>query len=372
MRIVVVGVMAGSILSFRGEMLRAMADAGHTVLALAPEEDEEVGAALADMGVTYRSAPILRTGLNPIRDAATVKSLAGTFRAFKADMVLCYAAKPVVYGTLAARIAGVPVRAAMITGVGSALGGGTGIRGSALGSLLRTLYRVALREAQIVFFQNPDDEQLFRSLKLVGGRNRVVRINGSGVDLDFFRPAPLPARPVTFLQIGRLIRDKGVREFVQAAGLVRAQRPDARFQILGRLDTNPTAIRASEVESWGNGAVDYLGETHDVRPYLAAAHVCVLASYGEGTPRSVLEAMAMARPILTTDVPGCRQTIEQGRNGFMVPVRDAAALAEAMLEMLAHPERLESMGRESRRLAEERFDVHSVNRVILEAMGLNR
>jgi len=346
---------------------------GHEVLALAPENDARVRAALDAMGVAYATIPLQRTGMNPLRDVTTVLSLARVYRKFRADAVLVYTAKPVVYGLIAARLAGVRLRAAMITGAGSALAGGSGLRQRALSSLLRNLYRVALGQAHVVFFQNPDDERLFRSMGLVGDGQRVVRINGSGVDLERFSPASMPAGPITFLMIGRLIRDKGVGEYVEAARRVRSAHPEVRIQLLGPLDSNPSAISLREVAAWRDeGAVEYLGTTSDVRPFLASAHVFVLPSYGEGMPRSTLEAMAMGRAVLTTDVPGCRETVQGERNGLLVPARDAGALAEGMLRLLAEPERLEPMGQQSRTIAEERFDVHSVNQSILAAMGLDQ
>jgi glycosyltransferase involved in cell wall biosynthesis len=348
-----------------------MAANGHAVLAMAPEDEPEVRAELQAMGVTFATVPLQRTGMDPLQDIRTVLYLVRAFRRFRADVVLVYAAKPVIYGSIAARIVGVRLRAAMITGVGSALAGGRGMRRRALSPLLRRLYAVALGGTDIVFFQNPDDETLFRSLGLLGTRQRVVRINGSGVDLTHFSAAPMPSPPITFLMISRLIRDKGVQEYVEAARSVHRYYPDARFQLLGPLDSNPSAIARRELDAWhAEGAVEYLGSTLDVRPFLGRAHICVLPSYGEGMPRSILEGMAMARPILTTDVPGCRETVESGRNGYLVPVRDAVALAEGMRRMIAEPELLEQMGQESRAMAEERFDVHAVNRAILAAMGL--
>lgn len=373
MRVAVVGSYARSLEVFRGEMLRAMVANGHEVLALAPEDDPSVRAALEAMGVAFSTIPLHRAGLNPIRDAVTLFSLARAFRRHRAEAVLVYAAKPVVYGLPAARLARVRMRAAMITGAGSAFAGGSGLPRRALATLLRRLYAVALAQAHVVFFQNPDDERLFRSLGLVGDRNRVVRINGSGVDLERFSAAPLPPAPITFLMIGRLIRDKGVGEYVEAARSVRRASPTARFQLLGPLDSNPTAIRPRELEAWREeGAVEYLGTTPDVRPALARAHVLVLPSYGEGMPRAVLEAMAMGRAVLTTDVPGCRETVESGRNGLLVPARDAGALAEGMLRLLADPGQLESMGQQGRAMAVARFDVHEVNRTILRAMRLDQ
>ena len=371
MKVVVVGVRADSLLSFRGELLRAMSASGHDVLALAPEDNPAVRAELRAMGVAFGTVPLRRTSLNPVMDVLTVVSLARTFRARRTDAVLVYAAKPVIYGSIAARLARVPMRAAMVTGVGSALGGASGLQRRILASLMRGLYAVALRQARVVFFQNGDDESLFRSLGLLGTRSRVVRVNGSGVDLAYFSPAPLPPAPMTFLMIGRLIRDKGVAEYVEAARRVRTLRPEAKFHLLGALDPNPSAISSEELAAWRReGIVEYLGTAADVRPIISAAHVCVLPSYGEGMSRFLLEALATGRAVVTTDVPGCRDTVDPGRNGLLVPARDPVALADAMLSLLDDPGQLESMGRRSRAMAERRFDVHDVNRTIMGEMGL--
>jgi glycosyltransferase involved in cell wall biosynthesis len=373
MRIVVVSPVAGSLLQFRGSMLQKMVEAGHDVLAVAPEEDANVRQELASRGVRYTTVPLSRTGLNPIRDLRTTLALTRVFRAWHADVILVYAAKPVIYGLIAGRLARVPLRSAMITGVGSALGGGGSLTRRSLSLLLRGLYKVALHGAHLVFFQNGDDEALFRTLGLVGDRQRIVRINGSGVDLDHYAPTPLPAPPLRFLLIGRLIADKGVREYVAAAEHVRRRRPEARFRLVGPLDVNPTAITQEEVDRWVEaGFVEYLGRTDDVRPALTDAHVYVLPSYREGMPRSVLEAMSMGRPVITTDAPGCRDTVVDGENGFLVPVGDEAALADRMLSLIDDPGSLPRMGARSRALAEERFDVREVDRVILEALGLSR
>jgi Glycosyltransferase len=371
MRVVVVAVKAADLLNFRREMLRAFVAQGHDVLAVAPDDDLRVRVDLQAIGVAYSTVPLRRSGTNPLRDAVTLVALTRIFRRHRADLVFVSAAKPVVYGLLAARLARTKLRAAMITGVGSALGGTSGWWRRALHRLLRFAYAVALRQAHVVFFQNPDDARLFVSLGLVGSESRIVQVNGSGVGLERFSPAAYPPVPITFIFIGRLIRDKGVGEYVKASRLVRRRHPEVRFQLLGALDTNPSGISPAELDALRDeGIIEYLGVTTDVRPFIRDAHVCVLPSYGEGTPHTVLEAMAMGRAILTTDVPGCRETVEAGRNGYLVSARDPVALADGMNRMIDDQGRLELMGRESRVIAEKRFDVHAVNRVILDELGL--
>ena len=371
MRVLVIASYAGSLTHFRGELLKEMVARGHDVLAVAPGETDEVTTALAGYGVRYRSVPMSRAGLDPIEDLRTIRTLHRQIREVSPDIVLAYTAKPVIYGMLAARAASVPVRAAMISGRGSALAGGAGSKRRALARLMTLMYAVSLRGAHLVFFQNADDEDLFRSSGMVGRHQRRVRIAGSGVDLAHFAPAALPDGPTTFLMMGRLLREKGVFEYVEAAREVKAAHPSARFLLLGGIDTNPTSIDEQTLARFQSaGVIEYLGRVSDVRPVVESAHVLVLPSYHEGMPRSVLEGMSMGRAILTTDVPGCRDTVEPGVNGLLVPHADSTALATAMRALVDKRESVAAMGAESRRLAEQRFDVHEVNRVILAALGL--
>jgi glycosyltransferase involved in cell wall biosynthesis len=221
-----------------------------------------------------------------------------------------------------------------------------------------------------VFFLNQDDLKEFVSKGLVP-KEKAFLLGPIGVDLERFRPVPPVKSPVTFLFAGRLLREKGVLEFVEAARRIKAKYPETRFIVLGGLDTNPGAISGKEVEGWvKEGLIEWPGHVADVRTYLAQASVFVLPSYREGVPRSIQEAMAMARPIITTDAPGCRETVIPSVNGFLVPVRNVDALVSTMERFINEPELIERMGKESRRIAEERFDVHKINRVLLEAMGL--
>ena len=379
MRIAVLGGYAQSLVNFRGPMMRAMVAGGHEVFALAPESDpalapgedpEQVPRDLAALGVRFRAVPMGRTGLNPIADLRCLRTLGAIFRELRPDLVLSYTIKPVIYGTLAAAWAGVPHRYAMITGVGSVLEG-RGLRLGVLAAAVRRLYRLGLAWTEGVFFQNPDNLAFFEANRLLAPNCRVTMINGSGVDLDHYRPAPLPEGPTTFLMVARVARDKGVVEFAEAARWLKARHPEVRCVLVGPFDTNLTALPREMMDRWvQEGILDYRGPTQEVRPYLAQAHVFVLPSYAEGTPRSVLEAMASGRAVVTTRAAGCKETVVEGRTGFLVPVRDAQALGHAMERFVADPSLAARMGAAGRAYAAARYDVHKVNDVILEAMGL--
>jgi glycosyltransferase involved in cell wall biosynthesis len=369
LKIVVVGGAARSLVNFRGPLLEAMVSRGHEVIACAPDASEDVRGKLADMGVKYCHVPIKRAGMNPAGDLMTAFHLFCLFRRRRPDAVLGYTAKPVIWGCLAARAAGVSAAYAMITGLGYAFVGGGGLRQHAVGQVAAVLYRAALAGTKAVFFQNPDDLADFKKRNLLKNGARTVLINGSGVDLDHYPLSPLPDAPV-FLLMARLIGDKGISEYREAARRVRAKYPQARFLLAGGFDENPAAMSKEEIRRWQEeGNIEYLGRLEDVRPAIAQSRIYVLPSYREGTPRTVLEAMSMGRPVITTDAPGCRETVEHGVNGFLVPVKDSGALAEIMEKFIEQPSLAESMGRESRRIAEQKYDVHKVNRVILEVMG---
>jgi glycosyltransferase involved in cell wall biosynthesis len=369
LKIVVVGGAARSLVNFRGPLLEAMVSRGHEVIACAPDAPENVREKLAYMGVEYCHVPVKRAGMNPAGDLMTAFHLFCLFRRRRPDAVLGYTAKPVIWGCLATRAVGLPASYAMITGLGYAFIGDGGFRQQAVGRVAAVLYRAALAGTKAVFFQNPDDLADFKKRNLLKNGARTVLINGSGVDLDHYPLSPLPDAPV-FLLMARLIGDKGISEYREAARRVRAKYPQARFLLAGGFDENPAAMSKEEIRRWQEeGNIEYLGRLEDVRPAIAQSRIYVLPSYREGTPRTVLEAMSMGRPVITTDAPGCRETVEHGVNGFLVPVKDSGALAEIMEKFIEQPSLAESMGRESRRIAEQKYDVHKVNRVILEVMG---
>lgn len=354
---------------FRGPLMKAMVARGHEVVACVPlpDADSPLLAQLTAMGVTLEPIPLNRTGLNPFSDAYAMAILVARLRRLRPDVTLSYMIKPVIYGSLAARLAGVPSICSIVEGLGYAFVD----RSSLLRVLIKPLYRAALACNRRVFFLNPDDQRLFESLGLVRLPEQAVLLNGIGVDLDHFAVASLPPQ-VSFVLIARLIRDKGLPEYAAAARLVKARYPEVRFRLVGWIDGNPSAIREEELRAWiDEGIIEYLGKLDDVRPVLAEASVLVLPSYyPEGQPRSIMEAMAMGRPIITTEAPGCRETVTPGRNGYLVPVRDVTALAEAMLRFVEQPTSVAIMGRESRRIAKVRYDVHRVNRRILKVLDL--
>lgn len=370
-KILVLGSHGPALLNFRGPLIRDLTARGCRVLACAPDIAPDIRAGLEALGAETREVPLGRTGTNPLADLATYRTLRRLFLETRPDGVLAYTAKPVIYGMMAARAAGVPRRVALITGLGYAFTGGGGLKRRGLRALLSALYRRALRRADVVMFQNPDDAAEFRAMGLVAPATEVVTVAGSGVDLDHFPALPVPTGPPVFLMIARLIRDKGIGEYLDAAARIKARHPDAAFHLVGPLDPNPAGFSAADLTAWERaGTIRYLGETRDVRPHLAAATVYVLPSYREGTPRTVLEAMATGRAVITTDVPGCRETVLPEDNGYIVPPRDAAALAEAMARFIEQPQLALTMGARGREIAEIRFDVRQVNVVMMRAMGV--
>lgn len=371
-KILILGSFSRSLVQFRGHFIRRLLDEGHEVVAVAPQPEDDVERTLRSWGAKCRAVAMDRTGINPIQDLETLWELHSLFATEKPDIFFGYTIKPVVYGLLAAWLADVPSRYAMITGVGNAFTDTENIRQFLLQTVASMLYRLSLKMSRRVIFHNPDDAYMFCAKRLVGGPEQLTIVNGSGVDLKEFCPAPLPERP-SFLLIGRLLYNKGIREYAEAAYAIRRRHPGARFRLAGWLDDGPAAIDTEELEQWiGDGTIEYLGHLDDVRPAIANCSVYVLPSYREGTPRTVLEAMAMGRPIVTTDVPGCRETVEPGENGFLVPHRNKEALVRAMTHFIGEPQMVESMGRASRRLAEQRFDVEQVTDSLLISLELGR
>jgi glycosyltransferase involved in cell wall biosynthesis len=368
-KILIVAGLPSSLINFRGPLIEAFIAHGHEVHASGPSADEATLAWLEARCVRYHPVELERAGFSVSGDLRTIFALRRIMLTLRPDLVFAYTIKPVIYGTLAAASAGVRRRFALITGLGFAFtDGDRSPKRSIAYAIASVLYALALRLVTGVFFQNPDDAALFQQKKLVPARLNPVVVNGTGIDINQFVAVPVP-KDVRFLMISRLVADKGVREFVEAARLTKKARPEAVFDLVGPEDPNPAAISPTLIpDAVRDGVVVYHGEATDVRPFLDAASIYVLPSYREGTPRTVLEAMATGRAIITTDAPGCRETVIDGHNGFMVPVRDVPALARAMTRFIENPALQEQMGRLSRELCEEKYDVRKVNAAMLDHM----
>ncbi len=367
--VLVIGSYAPSLLHFRGPLIQAILAKGHRVTAAAPEMGPEVEDALEAMGAKPAEVALSNASLSPRGLVRSLRLVRKLIRETKPDVILAYTIKPVILGAFAGHAEGVPV-ASMITGAGYAFTGGREWKRLITRVAATQLYRAALKRSEVVIFQNTDDEQLFRDLRLVPRNRETHIVNGSGIDLRDFAPVPLPDKPA-FLMIARLLKDKGIREFAAAAKRLKSKYPHVPIALVGFRDPSPDSLSQDELDELIRCGVEFKGHLADVRPAIAESSVYVLPSYREGTPRSVLEAMAMGRAIITTDVPGCRETVRDGKNGFLVKARDSNSLYQAMERFVGDPALANRMGAESRRYAEQRYDVVDVNAKLLELMGLS-
>ena len=371
MKIILIGGVPESLVRFRGPLIERFVSLGHDVLAMAGSAHEPTTRELERLGARFATFPLGRSRTGPFEDLATCYRLAAVFRAERPDLVLAYTAKPVVWGGIAARLAGVPAFHALVTGLGGQFAGEGGGARRWLGGLLERLYRLALARARTVTFQNEEDRQTFVSCGIVE-RGQTRRVHGSGVDLSQYPPSPLPGGAPVFLMVARFLAAKGVREYAAAARLTAREFPDARFLLVGVAESGPLAVPLAEIEAWHEeGVLEHLGYLDDVGEAMAGCHVFVLPSYyGEGLPRTILEAMATGRPVLTCDNVGCRDAVEHDGNGLVVPPRDGRALARGMQELLARRDEWPAMADRGLALARERYDVHRVNDELVEILGL--
>lgn len=368
--IAVISSQAFSLFNFRGRLIADLVASGMRVYALAPDFTADLRQKIGDLGAEPIDFQLTRTGMSPMRDLLDMLALTALLHRLKPDVTLCYFIKPVIYGTLAASMARVPYRVAMIEGLGYVFTASSE-RLSWSRKLLREavsfLYRVGLSRAHRVIFLNKDDISEFLTRKLVP-LSKITHLDGIGVDLEYWQPDIPATKPITFLLAARLLREKGIVEFAEAAARVKSLHPQSRFILLGALDPNPGSLDVKQVQKWvDQGVIEWPGHVN-LKPWMQQASVYVLPSYREGLPRSTQEAMAMGRPVITTDVPGCRETVIDGVNGFMVPARDAETLSQAMLKFVGRPELIASMGRQSRAIAEERFDVRKINKKFLDIL----
>ena len=310
----------------------------------------------ASIGVAYRQIKVSRNGLNPLDDIQTYFSIRRLLNEIRPDKIFVFQAKTIAYGCRAAASLEITEVYTLLAGLGSVY----------LGHGLKN------RRSRKVFFQNQDDKSTMIGEGLLSD-NQVVMIHGSGVNVEHFTPTDIPSKP-TFLFIGRLIRDKGVGEYLEACQKIkRLYQDQVRCLLVGPYDSNPSALKPEELHPLvDQGMIEYFGEQTDVRPFISQCSIYVLPSYHEGTPKTVIEAMAMGRAIITTDVPGCRETVVDGCNGYLVEVKNVDAIVDKMVYLVEHPELVERMGQESRKMACEIFDVRKVNDTILRTMGIRK
>ncbi|QVM83125.1 glycosyltransferase family 4 protein [Novosphingobium decolorationis] len=372
MKVLVLSSLAYSLTNFRGALLRELVANGHKVVAVAPDRNDAVERELDASGIGFRQVAMERTGTNFLRDLGLLFEYVRLMLRERPDLVLAYTQKPIIYGGIAARLLCVPRFYALMSGLGHVFSEDSHAR-VGLRKLVSVLYREAVRRARAIFVFNRDDRADMIRFGIVTPRHNVIQVPGSGIDLERFVEAPLPRQALRFLLIGRLMRDKGVYEFLEAAARIKADHGDCEFWVLGHYErNNPTGIDEEECARLARQyPVTFIPGCTDVRPYLEASSVFVLPSfYREGLPRTILEAMATGRAVITTDMPGCREPIVDGENGYLVEPRDAEALRAAMMRFVEEPERAATMGARARDLAEKVYDVRKVNHQLLEEMDL--
>lgn len=343
--------------NFRGDLIKKIISCGYEVIVTGPNR---VGVEKIEaFGARFVEIPMEKNGVNPFKDIRYERALYKLFREEKPDAVLGYTAKPVIYGSIAAKKAGVPHKVAMITGLGYAFTAQTK-KAKAIRAVMSVLYKKALNCADTVIFQNPDDREQFVSSGLVKSEKCRV-VNGSGVNTNRFSVADYPDK-ITFFMLSRVMYSKGIREYLRACELVKEKHPEVRFMLLGACENIQDSLSKEDLAPYvEKGIIEHFGETDRVEDYYKQCSVYVLPSYREGTPRTVLEAMSMGRAIITTDVPGCRETVIDGKTGFLVPVKNAEAVAEKMTEFIENPELIKTLGAASAEYAREKFSVDKVN-----------
>lgn len=360
-KVIVFGCYAPTLTNFRGRLIATIVSRGHEVVAAGGDMDSSTAAAIRELGAQPWEIDVSNQKLNPMGMVRTLAQVKQLVREVDPDVMINYTIKPVILGGIAGSAQGVPKIISLITGAGYAFTGALEPRRIISRIAATLLYKIALPRSDWVVFQNPDDAELFAKLRMIGRDQNICVVNGSGVDLGHFAVAPLPKAP-SFLMVARLLRGKGVHEYAAATKRLKAEHPHVGVHLVGYIDSAPDALTEAELAKVIESGIEFHGRMRDVRPALEASSVFVLPSWHrEGTPRSVLEAMSMGRAIITTDAPGCRETVSNEVNGLLIPPRNAGALYDAMVRFVNDPELAVRMGRESRKLAERKYDVDRVN-----------
>lgn len=374
--IVFIGTIASSIYDFRADLIRSLLKQGHRIYAFTSQYNAEDINKIEQLGAIPVTYTLNRGGLNPLADIVATYQLFKKIKHINPDVVFSYFSKPVIFGTLAAKLAKVPCVIGMLEGLGYTFTEqpeGLSHKTKFIRYIQVFLYKIALPMLDQLIFLNPDDPKDLLETYSIKVK-KVVILGGIGLNLQEYPYQPVDdiSLPIKFLFIGRLLKEKGIHEFVQAAKLVKKQYPKTQFTILGQIDTfNIGALQQSELDDLiASNVVHYLGWVNNVKDWITNSHVFVLPSYREGVPRSTQEAMAIGRAIITTDVPGCRETVIQNRNGFIIPRWDSKALAENMIYFIENPKQIRFMGDESHKIALDKFDVVQVNQRLQNILGV--
>ena len=367
-KVLIVAPYTPSLVTFRGDFLRSLVELGYEVIACSPDKDTDGEEKLRELGVSFRQVKLDRQKMNILKDFYYCQQLYSIFKHEKPDISFHYSIKPIIYGTVIAKLFRVSSIVTMLTGLGYAFTDVKGLRHRFVNLTARFMYKLALNLSHIIIFHNEDDVLAFRKLNIINDNHNVAVVNGSGVNTNFFYFQEWSQQAkISFLLIARLLKNKGILEFIEAANIVKRDNPEVDFVVLGPEESGPAALKVSELDLT---SITYVGFQKDVRPFLKKTSVFVLPSYREGTPRSVLEAMSMGKPIICSDVPGCRNTVIEGYNGFLIPHKNVEELVKAMKEFIDNPKHIESMGQNSRKFVEEHFEVSIVTQQMLSAMEL--
>ena len=376
MKIAIIGTVASSILGFRANLIKTLLEQQHSIYAFVSEYSQDELNAIAALGAIPITYELNRGGINPLVDAKATYALSKKIKEIAPDLVFSYFSKPVIFGTLAAKLAKVPRVLGMLEGLGYAFTEqpeGLNKKAQLIKKIQVILYKITLPQLDNIIFLNPDDPK-----DLLESHNIKVKqvdvLGGIGLDLDEYHYQSIQTidSPVNFLFIGRMLKEKGIHDFIAAAKIVKQSYPDAQFTVLGAIDSsNPGALQQSELNRLVSlNIINYPGQVDNVQRWIADSHVFVLPSYREGVPRSTQEAMAIGRAVITKDVPGCRETVIDGVNGFLVEKWSPQALAEKMIYFIEHPEEIKKMGYESYKIAQDKFDADKVNKRLINMLGL--
>ena len=374
MKIAIIGTVASSIIGFRRDFIIRLVSEGHQVFAFAVDYTEESALEVSSLGAVPVAYSFNRTGMNPVLDIIDMFRLSRKLAGVAPDIVFSYFVKPVIFGTFAAKLAGVKQCIAMLEGLGyifTEQPEGISFKVRLLRLVQVSLYRISLPLLNKLIFLNHDDPIDLLVRYRINVR-QVEVLGGIGLDLSLYPYVKPDVNELAFIFVGRLLKEKGIREFIEAAKIVMNSGSRVRCVVLGGLDEcNPGGLKEAEVDELvRSGVIEYHGHVSDVSQWIAKCSVFVLPSYREGLPRSTQEAMAIGRAVITTDVPGCRETVIDGVNGFIVPPWQPKALAQKMLFFINNPKQIEVMGLASYELAQAKYDAAKVNERLIELVGL--